>query len=52
VIDNGNAYIKKVSYDIERTVNDLERSELPRPLTKKLSSMLYVGGNCKLKESK
>ncbi|MEX0999513.1 MAG: metallophosphoesterase family protein [Thermodesulfobacteriota bacterium] len=43
VIDNGNAYIKRVSYDIERTVNDLERSDLPRPLTNKLSSMLHSG---------
>jgi len=44
VIDNGNAYIKRVSYDIERTVNDLERSALPKKLTSKLSSMLHSGG--------
>jgi len=43
VIDDGNAYIRRVSYDIERTVNDLERSSLPKPLTSKLSSMLYNG---------
>ncbi len=44
VIENGVPYIKRVSYDIERTVNELERSALPKQLTSKLSSMLYVGG--------
>lgn len=44
VIENGVPYIKRVSYNIERTVNDLERSALPKHLTSKLSSMLYVGG--------
>ncbi|GJM15155.1 MAG: phosphoesterase [Thermodesulfobacteriota bacterium] len=44
VIDNGNAYIRRVSYDIERTINDLERSALPKKLISKLSSMLYAGG--------
>lgn len=44
VIDNGTPYIRRVSYDIERTVNDLERSALPKPLTNKLTSMLYNGG--------
>ena len=46
VIDNGNAYIyiRRVSYDIERTVNDLERSALPKKLTNIHSSILYVGG--------
>ena len=44
VIENGAPYIKRVSYDIERTINDLERSALPKQLTSKLSSMLYVGG--------
>jgi len=44
VIENGVPYIKRVSYDIERTVNELERSTLPKQLTSKLSSMLYVGG--------
>lgn len=43
VIDDGNVYIRRVSYDIERTVNDLERSNLPKPLTKKLSYMLHNG---------
>jgi putative phosphoesterase len=43
VIENGVPHIKRVSYDIERTVNDLERSELPRALTNKLSSMLHSG---------
>ena len=44
VIENGVPYIKRISYDIERTVNDLERSTLPKYLTSKLSSMLYTGG--------
>jgi len=43
VIENGNAYIRRVSYDIERTVNDLERSALPRPLTDKLRLILHNG---------
>ena len=44
VIDDGVPYIRRVSYDIERTVNDLERSTLPTLLTNKLTSMLYSGG--------
>ncbi len=44
VIDNGTPYIRRVSYDIERTVNDLDRSALPKALTDKLTSMLYSGG--------
>ncbi len=44
LIENGTAYIKRVSYDIERTVNDLQRSSLPMQLINKLSSMLYIGG--------
>ena len=44
VIEDGIPYIKRVSYDIERTVNDLKRSTLPIMLTNKLSSMLYSGG--------
>lgn len=44
VIKDGVPSIKRVSYDIERTVNELERSALPKKLTSKLSSMLYVGG--------
>lgn len=43
VIENGNAYIRRISYDIERTVNELERSALPRPLTNQLTSILYNG---------
>lgn len=43
VIDDGIPYIRRVSYDIERTVNDLERSNLPKMLTNKLTSMLYNG---------
>lgn len=45
VIDDGTPYIRRVSYDIERTVNDLERSSLPKLLTSKLTSMLYNGGH-------
>ncbi len=52
VIENGNAYIRKTSYDIERTVNDLERSTLPKKLTSKLSSMLYAGGIINLNSPK
>lgn len=44
VIENGVPSIKRISYDIERTVNDLKRSNLPKHLTSKLSTMLYVGG--------
>lgn len=44
VIDDGIPYIRRVSYDIERTVNELERSTLPKLLTSKLTSMLYSGG--------
>jgi putative phosphoesterase len=44
VIDNGTPYIRRVTYDIERTVKDLEKSSLPKHLTGKLISMLVVGG--------
>ncbi len=44
VIDDGVPYIRRVSYDIERTVNDLERSALPKHMTSKLTSMLVIGG--------
>ena len=44
VIEDGIPYIRRVSYDIERTVNDLERSTLPKLLTHKLTAMLYSGG--------
>ncbi|MEM7008256.1 MAG: metallophosphoesterase family protein [Thermodesulfobacteriota bacterium] len=44
VIDDGVPYIRRVSYDIERTVNDLNRSKLPKAFTNQLSSMLYSGG--------
>ena len=44
VIEDGIPYIRRVSYDIERTVNDLERSDLPKILTNKLTTMLYNGG--------
>lgn len=35
----------RVSYDIERTVNDLEKIALPKDITSKLTSMLYNGGS-------
>ncbi len=44
VIDNGTAYIRRITYDIERTVKSLEKSALPKYLTSKLISMLVVGG--------
>lgn len=44
VIDNGTAYIRRATYDIERTVKCLEKSALPKHLTSKLISMLIVGG--------
>ncbi len=44
VIENGTPYIRRVTYDIERTAKDLNKSALPKHLTSKLVSMLVVGG--------
>ena len=44
VIDDGIPYIRRVNYDIERTINELERSALPKHLTSKLTSILHTGG--------
>ena len=40
VIENGEASIRRVSYDIRRTVKDLERSSMPCAVKAKLISML------------
>lgn len=40
VIENGEASIRRVSYDIEKTVNDLKRSGMPCVVKAKLISML------------
>lgn len=44
VIEDGEATIKRVRYDIERTVKDLERSSLPKDIIGELVSILVVGG--------
>ncbi len=44
VIDDGEAVIKRVRYDIERTVRDLEKSSLPRDVVGELVSILVIGG--------
>ena len=44
VIENGEATIKRIKYDIERTVRDLEKSSLPKDAIRSLVSILVVGG--------
>ncbi|HEX3035701.1 MAG TPA: metallophosphoesterase family protein [Thermodesulfobacteriota bacterium] len=44
VIEDGEATIKRVRYDIERTVKDLEKSSLPRDVVGELVSILVIGG--------
>jgi len=44
VIENGEATIKRIKYDIERTVRDLEKSPLPKDAIRSLVSILVVGG--------
>ncbi len=44
VIEDGEPSIKRVSYDIERTVKDLQCSNLPKYVKGKLISMLVIGG--------
>lgn len=44
VIEDGEAAIKRVRYDIERTVKDLEKSSLPRDVVGELVSILVIGG--------
>jgi putative phosphoesterase len=43
VIENGEVSIRRVSYDIEKTVYDLERSALPYEVKGRLTSMLLSG---------
>jgi hypothetical protein len=38
------ATIKRVRYDIEKTVKDLEKTTLPRDVIGRLVSILVVGG--------
>jgi len=38
------ATIKRVKYDIEKTVKGLEKSTLPKDVIEKLVSILVVGG--------
>jgi putative phosphoesterase len=47
VIQDGEATIKRVKYDIERTVKDLEKSSLPKDVIKELVSILVIGGMIK-----
>jgi len=44
VIEDGVATIKRVKYDIEKTVKGLEKSTLPKDVIEKLVSILVVGG--------
>jgi putative phosphoesterase len=52
VIENGEATIKRVKYDIERTVKDLEKSSLPKEVIKELVSILVIGGMVTKDESR
>src|SRR3972149_4421504 len=44
VIEDGNATINRVRYDIEKTVRDLEKSSLPKEVIRELVSILVIGG--------
>jgi putative phosphoesterase len=44
LIEDGMATIKRVRYDIEKTVKDLEKTTLPRNVIARLVSILVVGG--------
>ena len=44
VIEDGEPSIKRVSYDIEKTVKDLQGSYLPKYVKGKLISILVIGG--------
>ncbi|MER3447597.1 MAG: hypothetical protein C4291_12525 [Candidatus Dadabacteria bacterium] len=50
VIQDGEATIKRIKYDIERTVKDLEKSSLPKYVIKELVSILVIGGMIKKDE--
>ncbi len=50
VIQDGEATIKRIKYDIERTVKDLEKSSLPKDVIKELVSILVIGGMIKKDE--
>lgn len=44
VIENGEARVCRVNYDIEKTVKSLKKTSMPPHVTKALSSMLISGG--------
>jgi putative phosphoesterase len=44
VIEDGKATIKRIKYDIEKTVRDLEKSSLPKDVIRELISILVIGG--------
>ena len=44
VIEDGKATTKRVRYDIEKTVRDLEKSSLPKDVIRELVSILVIGG--------
>ncbi|MBI2487294.1 MAG: hypothetical protein HYW01_10115, partial [Deltaproteobacteria bacterium] len=44
VIEDGAANIKRIKYDIESTVRDLEKSTLPKYTIRRLVSILVLGG--------
>ena len=44
VIEDGKAIIKRVRYDIEKTVRDLEKSSLPKDVIRELVSILVISG--------
>jgi predicted phosphodiesterase len=44
VIEDGKANIKRVKYDIEKTVRELEKSSLPKDVIRELVSILVIGG--------
>ena len=44
VIEGGTANIRRIKYDIESTVRDLEKSTLPKDTTRRLVSILVLGG--------
>jgi len=44
VIEGGTANIRRIKYDIESTVRDLEKSTLPKDTIRRLVSILVLGG--------
>ncbi|GBD39602.1 hypothetical protein HRbin37_01884 [bacterium HR37] len=44
IIENGRATIKRTTYDIDKAINELGKTRLPKTILKRITSILVMGG--------